>query len=303
MGYLFKEKNMEGHIEEFASYLVETRGSSENTTASYKRDLCSFVRFLEESGIDDIKMVNRTNVMAYIYDLQRQDKAPATISRNAASIRAYFVYLNKMKIVEGNPAEGLETPKVEKKMPSVLTLDEVEKLLDQPDISEIKGIRDKAMLEVLYATGMRVTELISLNVSDINIEMEYLSCRSADRIRIIPLGSKALEAVDLYMQKARMSMLRDEEEKALFVNCFGYPMTRQGFWKIIKGYAKKAGIKTEITPHMLRHSFAVHLIENGADIQSVQEMMGHSDISTTQMYARFNKSRLKEVYNKTHPRA
>lgn len=303
MGYLFKEKNMEGHIEEFASYLVETRGSSENTTASYKRDLCSFVRFLEESGIDDIKMVNRTNVMAYIYDLQRQDKAPATISRNAASIRAYFVYLNKMKIVEGNPAEGLETPKVEKKMPSVLTLDEVEKLLDQPDISEIKGIRDKAMLEVLYATGMRVTELISLNVSDINIEMEYLSCRSADRIRIIPLGSKALEAVDLYMQKARMSMLRDEEEKALFVNCFGHPMTRQGFWKIIKGYAKKAGIKTEITPHMLRHSFAVHLIENGADIQSVQEMMGHSDISTTQMYARFNKSRLKEVYNKTHPRA
>lgn len=303
MGYLFKEKNMEGHIEEFASYLVETRGSSENTTASYKRDLCSFVRFLEESGIDDIKMVNKTNVMAYIYDLQRQDKAPATISRNAASIRAYFVYLNKMKIVEGNPAEGLETPKVEKKMPSVLTLDEVEKLLDQPDISEIKGIRDKAMLEVLYATGMRVTELISLNVSDINIEMEYLSCRSADRIRIIPLGSKALEAVDLYMQKARMSMLRDEEEKALFVNCFGYPMTRQGFWKIIKGYAKKAGIKTEITPHMLRHSFAVHLIENGADIQSVQEMMGHSDISTTQMYARFNKSRLKEVYNKTHPRA
>ena len=294
---------MEGHIEEFASYLVETRGSSENTTASYKRDLCSFVRFLEESGIDDIKMVNRTNVMAYIYDLQRQDKAPATISRNAASIRAYFVYLNKMKIVEGNPAEGLETPKVEKKMPSVLTLDEVEKLLDQPDISEIKGIRDKAMLEVLYATGMRVTELISLNVSDINIEMEYLSCRSADRIRIIPLGSKALEAVDLYMQKARMSMLRDEEEKALFVNCFGHPMTRQGFWKIIKGYAKKAGIKTEITPHMLRHSFAVHLIENGADIQSVQEMMGHSDISTTQMYARFNKTRLKELYNKTHPRA
>lgn len=303
MGYLFKEKNMEGHIEEFASYLVETRGSSENTTASYKRDLCSFVRFLEESGIDDIKMVNRTNVMAYIYDLQRQDKAPATISRNAASIRSYFVYLNKMKIVEGNPAEGLETPKVEKKMPSVLTLDEVEKLLDQPDISEIKGIRDKAMLEVLYATGMRVTELISLNVSDINIEMEYLSCRSADRIRIIPLGSKALEAVDLYMQKARLSMLRDEEEKALFVNCFGHPMTRQGFWKIIKGYAKKAGIKTEITPHMLRHSFAVHLIENGADIQSVQEMMGHSDISTTQMYARFNKNRLKEVYNKTHPRA
>ncbi len=294
---------MEGHIEEFAEYLTETRGSSENTTASYKRDLYSFVRFLEGNGINEIERVNKTNVMAYIYELQRQNKAPATISRNAASIRSYFVYLNQMRIIDGNPAEGLETPKVEKKMPAVLSLEDVEKLLEQPDLSDIKGIRDKAMLEVLYATGMRVTELISLSVSDINMEMEYLSCRTGDRMRIIPLGSKALEALDVYMQKARMNMLKNEGEKALFVNCFGNPMTRQGFWKIIKGYAKKAGIKGEITPHMLRHSFAVHLIENGADIQSVQEMMGHSDISTTQMYARLNKNRLREVYNKTHPRA
>ncbi len=294
---------MEGHIEEFAEYLTETRGSSENTTASYKRDLYSFVRFLEGNGINEIERVNKTNVMAYIYELQRQNKAPATISRNAASIRSYFLYLNQLRIIDGNPAEGLETPKVEKKMPAVLSLEDVEKLLEQPDLSDIKGIRDKAMLEVLYATGMRVTELISLSVSDINMEMEYLSCRSGDRMRIIPLGSKALEALDVYMQKARMNMLKNEGEKALFVNCFGNPMTRQGFWKIIKGYAKKAGIKGEITPHMLRHSFAVHLIENGADIQSVQEMMGHSDISTTQMYARLNKNRLREVYNKTHPRA
>lgn len=303
MGYMFKEKNMKGHIEEFAEYLVETRGSSENTTASYKRDLYSFVNFLEKNGIYEIDKVNKTNVMAYIFELQKQNRAPATISRNAASIRSYFVYLNKMKIIEGNPADGLETPKVEKKMPAILSLDEVEKLLEQPDISDTKGIRDKAMLEVLYATGMRVTELISLSVSDINMDMEFLSCKSGERMRVIPLGSKALEALDIYMQKARMSMLRDESENILFVNCFGHPMTRQGFWKIIKGYAKKAGIKTEITPHMLRHSFAVHLIENGADIQSVQEMMGHSDISTTQMYARLNKSRLKDVYNKTHPRA
>lgn len=294
---------MEGHIEEFAEYLTEIRGSSENTTASYKRDLYSFVRFLEKNGINDIGSVNRTNIMAYIYELQRQNRAPATISRNAASIRSYFIYLNKNKIVEGNPADGLETPRVEKKMPSVLSLTEVEKLLEQPDISDSKGIRDKAMLEVLYATGMRVTELISLNVTDINLEMEYLSCRTGERIRIIPLGSKAVEALELYLKKARTAMLRDGGENALFVNCFGHPMTRQGFWKIIKVYAKKAGIKEEITPHMLRHSFAVHLIENGADIQSVQEMMGHSDISTTQMYARLNKSRLKEVYNKTHPRA
>ena len=188
-------------------------------------------------------------------------------------------------------------------MPAILSLSDVERLLEQPDITDVKGIRDKAMLEVLYATGMRVTELISLEISDINMEMEYLSCKNGEKTRIIPLGSKALEALDEYLRKARMSMLRDEREKTLFVNCFGHPMTRQGFWKIIKVYAKKAGIKEDITPHMLRHSFAVHLIENGADLQAVQEMMGHSDISTTQMYARLNKNRLKDVYSKTHPRA
>ena len=302
-GIDFKEKNMEGHIEEFAEYLTEIRGSSENTAASYKRDLYSFTRFLEENGIHNIKDVNRTNIMAYIYELEREDKAPATISRNAASIRSYFIYLARKRIIDDNPAEGLETPKVEKRMPAILSLSDVERLLEQPDITDVKGIRDKAMLEVLYATGMRVTELISLEISDINMEMEYLSCKNGEKTRIIPLGSKALEALDEYLRKARMSMLRDEREKTLFVNCFGHPMTRQGFWKIIKVYAKKAGIKEDITPHMLRHSFAVHLIENGADLQAVQEMMGHSDISTTQMYARLNKNRLKDVYSKTHPRA
>ena len=294
---------MEGHIEEFAEYLTEIRGSSENTAASYKRDLYSFTRFLEENGIHNIKDVNRTNIMAYIYELEREDKAPATISRNAASIRSYFIYLARKRIIDDNPAEGLETPKVEKRMPAILSLSDVERLLEQPDVTDVKGIRDKAMLEVLYATGMRVTELISLEISDINMEMEYLSCKNGEKTRIIPLGSKALEALDEYLRKARMSMSRDEREKTLFVNCFGHPMTRQGFWKIIKVYAKKAGIKEDITPHMLRHSFAVHLIENGADLQAVQEMMGHSDISTTQMYARLNKNRLKDVYSKTHPRA
>ena len=294
---------MEGHIEEFAEYLTEIRGSSENTEAYYKRDLYSFTRFLEENGIHNIKDVNRTNIMAYIYELEREDKAPATISRNAASIRSYFIYLARKRIIDDNPAEGLETPKVEKRMPAILSLSDVERLLEQPDVTDVKGIRDKAMLEVLYATGMRVTELISLEISDINMEMEYLSCKNGEKTRIIPLGSKALEALDEYLRKARMSMLRDEREKTLFVNCFGHPMTRQGFWKIIKVYAKKAGIKEDITPHMLRHSFAVHLIENGADLQAVQEMMGHSDISTTQMYARLNKNRLKDVYSKTHPRA
>ena len=294
---------MEGHIEEFAEYLTEIRGSSENTAASYKRDLYSFTRFLEENGIHNIKDVNRTNIMAYIYELEREDKAPATISRNAASIRSYFIYLARKRIIDDNPAEGLETPKVEKRMPAILSLSDVERLLEQPDITDVKGIRDQATLDVLYHKDMSVKKLIYLESSYINMEMEYLSCKSGEKTRIIPLGSKALEALDEYLRKARMSMLRDEREKTLFVNCFGHPMTRQGFWKIIKVYAKKAGIKEDITPHMLRHSFAVHLIENGADLQAVQEMMGHSDISTTQMYARLNKNRLKDVYSKTHPRA
>lgn len=294
---------MEGFVEDFVEYLTKTKGASENTTASYKRDLNSFARFLESKGTTDVTKVNKTNIMAYIYGLQKQNRAPATISRNAASIRAFFSYLVKTRIIDENPAEGLETPRVERKIPHILTLSEVELLLEQPDISDMKGIRDKAMLEVLYATGMRVTELITLSVADINMNMEYLSCRSGGKTRIIPLGSKSIEALELYMVKARHTMVKNENEEALFVNCFGSPMTRQGFWKIIKGYASKAGIKTDITPHILRHSFAVHLIENGADIQSVQEMMGHSDISTTQMYAKMNKSKLKEVYNKAHPRA
>ena len=294
---------MNGLIKQFGEYLAKVRGASGNTTASYKRDLNSFARFLEHSGITDLTKVNKTNIMAYIYDLQIQKRAPATVSRNAASIRSFYSYLSKARIIEKNPAEGLETPKVEKKMPTILSMREVELLLEQPDLTDIKGLRDKAMLEVLYATGIRVSELISLKVTDINLEMEYLSCKSQGKSRVIPLGSKSIEAVSQYIDRARFAMIKDEREESLFVNCFGSPMTRQGFWKIIRLYSSRAGIKADITPHMLRHSFAVHLIENGADIQAVQEMMGHSDIATTQMYARLNRNKLKEVYNKSHPRA
>ena len=259
------------------------------------RDLNSFARFLGENGIKDFTKVNRTNIMTYIYELQAKNKAPSTVSRNAASIRAFYSYLDKIKAVDENPAEGLETPKVEKKIPAILSTNEVEMLLEQPDLSETKGLRDKAMLEVMYATGIRVSELISLKVADVNLDMEYLNCKSSGKTRIIPLGSKAIEAVSQYLSRARFSLVKDEKEDTLFVNCFGSPMTRQGFWKIIKIYASNAGIKTDITPHMLRHSFAVHLIENGADIQSVQEMMGHSDIATTQMYVRLNRNKLKEA--------
>lgn len=294
---------MNQHIDRFVDYLVNVKGSSENTTASYKRDICNFERFLCENGIDDITKANKTNIVAFIYSLQKLNRAPATVTRSAASIRSFYQFLSRERIIDSNPAEGLDTPKVEKKMPAVLTLKEVEVLLEQPDIKDSKGIRDKAMLEVLYATGIRVSELISISVDDIDMEMEYLSCKSGGKTRVIPLGSKAMEALKRYFLKARPSMIKNESEEKLFVNCFGMPMTRQGFWKIIKAYASKAGIKGDITPHVLRHSFAVHLIENGADIQSVQEMMGHSDISTTQMYAKLNKNKLKYVYNKAHPRA
>lgn len=294
---------MDSHIEQFVDYLAVTKGASENTQMSYKRDLCGFLRFIDVMGIEDLNLVNKTNVMSYIYDLQKKNRAASTISRNAASIRAYFSYLFKEKYIGSNPAENLETPKVEKKMPSILTLKEVECLLSQPDIKETKGIRDKAMLEVLYATGLRVTELVTLKINDVNMDMEYVLCRSDNKTRVIPLGSKAIDSLNFYFDKARNAMVRNESEDVLFVNCFGKPMTRQGFWKIIKSYANKAGIDDEITPHILRHSFAYHLIENGADLQSVQEMMGHSDISTTQMYSRINRNKLKDVYNKAHPRA
>lgn len=294
---------MDSYIEQFVDYLAVAKGASENTQMSYKRDLCGFLRFIDAMGIKDLNMVNKTNVMSYIYDIQKKNRAAATVSRNAASIRSYFSYLYKERYIDINPAENLETPRVEKKMPSILSLKEVECLLSQPDIKEIKGIRDKAMLEVLYATGMRVTELVTLKTDDVNIDMEYVLCRTDSRTRVIPLGSKAIDSLTFYLDKARNVMVRNEGEEVLFVNCFGKPMTRQGFWKIIKAYANKAGINDDITPHILRHSFAYHLIENGADLQSVQEMMGHSDISTTQMYSRINKNKLKEVYNKAHPRA
>lgn len=294
---------MDTHIIGFENYMTDKKSASDNTVSSYKSDISHFIRFIQESGIDDVRLINKTNVMAYIYDLQKKDRSRATISRNAAALRVYFGYLNYEGIIKDNPAEDIETPKVVKKMPPVLSLKEVEKLLAQPDTEDSKGIRDKAMLEVLYATGMRVTELITLKTSDVNIDMEFLICRSDKKSRLIPLGSKAIDALKAYMNDVRKDMIKNEDETMLFVNCFGNPMTRQGFWKIIKEYANKAEIKTTITPHVLRHSFAFHLIENGADLESVQEMMGHSDIATTQMYAKINKSKLKEVYNKTHPRA
>lgn len=294
---------MEQRIVDFTEYLREEKKSSENTVLSYTRDLRGFCRFMKESGVLDAAKVNRTNVMAYVYELQKQHKAGATVSRNIASIRSFYQFLQRKGIVRENPAADLELPKVEKKVPEILSLEKVELLLEQPGGDEDKEIRDKAMLELLYATGIRVTELISLKVEDINLALEYIHCGSNAKGRIIPIGAQAKLSLRRYMEKVREHMVSKPEEDVLFVNCNGKPMTRQGFWKIIKSYAKKAGIEEEITPHMLRHSFAAHLIENGADLRSVQEMLGHSDISTTQIYTKLTNQKLKNVYAKTHPRA
>lgn len=294
---------MEQCIVDFTEYLQEEKKSSENTVLSYARDLRGFCRFMKGCGIFDAARVNRTNVMAYVYELQKQHKAGATVSRNIASIRSFYQFLQRKGIVTENPAADLELPKVEKKVPEILSLDKVELLLEQPNGDEDKEIRDKAMLELLYATGIRVTELISLKVEDINLSLEYIHCGSDAKGRIIPIGAQAKFSLRRYMEKVREHMVSKPEEDVLFVNCNGKPMTRQGFWKIIKSYAKKAGIQEDITPHMLRHSFAAHLIENGADLRSVQEMLGHSDISTTQIYTKLTNQKLKNVYAKTHPRA
>ena len=276
---------MEQRIADFADYLRNEKKSSENTALSYVRDLRGFCRFMQQSGVNDVAKVNRTNVMAYVYELQKQKKAGATISRSIASLRSFFQYLMRKGIMAENPALDLELPKVEKKAPEILSLEKVELLLEQPKGEGDKELRDKAMLELLYATGIRVSELISLKLRDLNLALEYIRCGSAQKNRIIPIGVQAKYSLQKY------------------IDCNGRPMTRQGFWKIIKSYAKKAGIDQDITPHMLRHSFAAHLIENGADLRSVQEMLGHSDISTTQIYTKLTNQKLKNVYAKAHPRA
>ncbi len=294
---------MEQSLVDFTEYLRNEKKSSENTVLSYARDLRGFYGFMKEAGVKDPAKVNRTNVMAYVYELQKQHKAGATVSRNIASIRAFFQFLQRKGRVTDNPAIELELPKVEKRAPEVLSLEKVELLLEQPRGEEDKEVRDKAMLELLYATGIRVTELISLRVKDINLSLEYIRCGDENKSRIIPIGVQAKLSLCRYMEKVREHMILLPDEEVLFVNCNGRPMTRQGFWKIIKAYAKKAGIEEDITPHMLRHSFAAHLIENGADLRSVQEMLGHSDISTTQIYTRLTNQKLKNVYAKAHPRA
>ena len=293
---------MEREINNFISYLHNIKKTSNNTELSYKRDLGKLCQYLVENGISDVNGITTEVLSSYIVYLGENHFAAATISRNVASIKAFFHYLYKEGIVEKDVSDGLKAPKIEKKMPEILTTEEVIWLLEQPKGDTPKEIRDKAMLELLYATGIRVTELITLKVSDVNMQMGFIICRDGSKERVIPFGAAAKRAMIQYLEKARNVMLLDLHSDILFVNCSGQPMSRQGFWKLIKYYAKKAGIVTDITPHTLRHSFAAHLVENGADLRSVQDMLGHSDISTTQVYAAMTHNRIREVYAKAHPR-
>ena len=293
---------METEVNAFITYLHNVKKMSLNTELSYRRDLNKVVAYMERQGIINPSDITATNLNSYILYLEKNNFSAATISRNIACIKTFYHYLYKEGKVKEDVSDSLKAPKVEKKIPEIMTTEEVVRLLEQPKGNTPKDIRDKAMLELLYATGIRVSELISLKKSDVNLQMSYIICHDASKERVIPFGHKAKEALKKYLDEARNTMLEDKDLDILFVNCSGQPMSRQGFWKLIKYYAKKAGIEADITPHTLRHSFAAHLVENGADLRSVQEMLGHSDISTTQVYANMSHSRIRDVYSKTHPR-
>lgn len=295
---------MKSLVEEFINYLAVERGLADNTLDSYNRDLNQFKVFLEKEKVEDMQKATRNVIMSYLLFLQKRGRATATVSRHLAALKSFYHFLLREKYIEKDPTANLESPKLEKKLPHVLSVHEVEMLLNQPKAIEPGGIRDKAMLELLYATGIRVSELISLDIDHINLDMGYIRCfGKGSKERIVPVGSFARKCINEYLQKARAKLIKNRGEQALFVNQHGKRLTRQGFWKIIKKYARKAGISKEITPHTLRHSFATHLLENGADLRSVQEMLGHADITTTQIYTHLTKGRLREVYAKSHPRA
>lgn len=294
---------MNTYVKEYTSFMTDIRHKSLNTVESYKRDVTQYISYLDGTGVTDILSTTKTTVLSYLLYLQKEGRASSTVSRTLASLRSYYLFMMQNGVVKSNPTSNLEAPHVEKKIPKILSGEEVELLLEQPKNCDNKGIRDKAMLELLYATGIRVSELINLDVSDVNVPMSFVRCKGGKKERIIPMGHQAKDALENYINNVRKYMVKDENETALFVNCSGARLSRQGFWKLIKYYQHIAGIETDITPHTLRHSFAAHLLENGADLHSIQEMMGHADISSTQVYSRMMNSKIKDVYAKAHPRA
>ena len=293
---------MERQLKYFFNFLENDKKLSENTLQSYKRDLKQFRKYLEACELH-YNRVKEEDIKDYVRELEEQGKKASSISRCIASIRSFYQFVLKNKKIKIDPTQNIQSPKIEKRVPSVLTSKEVELLLDQPKDIDLKGIRDKAMLEFAYATGMRVTEIISLNIEDVNLEEGYVVCKHSTKQRNIPLGTMSLKALREYVEEARDILVKTEGEEALFVNINGSRLTRQGFWKIIKYYKEQAHITKEITPHVLRHSFATHLLQNGADLKAIQTMLGHSDISSTQVYMQFQDEGFKNVYRKAHPRA
>ncbi|MBN2900166.1 MAG: site-specific tyrosine recombinase XerD [Clostridia bacterium] len=287
----------------YQTHLMKEKQLAENSVASYVRDIRKFQHYIgdvhkKETFLD----VNKTHVMSYVMHLQESGMARTTILRNVASIRSLFNFCEKKRMIDNNPTDSIHTPPVEKKTPVILSFEEVEQLLNQPDGKTANGARDIAMLELLYATGIRVSELMALNLDDIDLKLGSLKCSSGSKVRVIPIGKMAKDALNKYVETYREQFIKGEND-ALFLNYYGERLSRQGFWKIVKTHCKNAGLTRSVTPHTLRHSFASHLIQNGADIKSVQELLGHSDISTTQMYVAINKKKVNEDYLKAHPRA
>ena len=293
---------MEKQVKLFLDFLKDDKKLSDNTLQSYRRDIEQYEKYVSDNKINYLKVTEET-ILEYMEFLREEKKKESTISRSLASIRSLYKYLIRFKKIKKYPTMTIESPKISKRTPNILTSKEVELLLDQPKDVDLKGTRDKAMLEFAYATGMRVTEMISLDIDDVKLDEGYVVCRGRSNSRNIPLGSMSLKALKEYIDDARPYLIRDESEEALFVNVNGTRLTRQGFWKIVKYYKEQAHIEKDITPHVLRHSFATHLLQNGADLKAIQTMLGHSDISSTQVYMQFQDPGIKNEYKKAHPRA
>jgi len=286
-------------IKAYENYLTKVKQASTNTISSYMRDIRQFAEWLDVDVLDATQL----NISSYLHYMEQDGRSAATVSRTLASLKNFYTYLVSSGFCEKTPVIDIRVNRGEKKLPQILTGREIELLLAQPVCVDAKGYRDKAMLEVMYATGMRVSELIDLNIDDVNLEQGIIKCATSKKTRVIPLYPAALRALNIYIRDVRESMLATSDENALFVNVNGSRMSRQGFWKILKHYQETAHINKEITPHTLRHSFAVHLLENGADLDSLQELMGHCDISSTHMYTHMVNHKLKSVYEKCHPKA
>lgn len=293
---------MQDYIDGFVVFMSGKGSKSKNTISNYRRDVVKYMDFLNKNGLKSPKEAARTTVLTYLLSLQKDGCAAATVNRSLASIRCFYSYLATSDSDMRDPTLNLETPRSIRKAPRILTPREVDRLLESPDGSTAKGLRDRAMLETLYATGIKVSELVALDVNDINIVAGFVRC-GVEKKRILPVGQLACEALDEYLKKARLTFLDTESSPALFLNCSGGRMSRQGFWKLVGKYKEESGIESDITPNILRHSFAAHLLENGAGLEAIREMLGHSDISTTRIYRKLINPQIKEIYRRTHPRA